>query len=48
LWPSAITREFKVPAGYKLVYGIAIGYPSEDKVNGFQAERLDIQEIKVK
>jgi nitroreductase len=48
LWPSAITREFQIPPGYKLVYGIAIGYPSEDKVNGFQAERLDIQEIKVK
>lgn len=48
LWPSAIHKEFKVPAGYKLMYGIAIGYPSEAEVNSFQAERLNIEEIKLK
>ena len=47
-WPRAITREFEIPKGYKMLYGIAIGYPSEHKVNDFKANRLEIQEISVK
>lgn len=48
IWPQAIHREFNIPKGYKLMYGIAIGYPSDDVVNTFQAERLNISEIIVK
>jgi nitroreductase len=48
LWADPIRKEFKIPKGYKLLCGIAVGYPSDDKVNGFQAERLPIEEIKLK
>ncbi|MEY3335502.1 MAG: hypothetical protein RL566_425 [Actinomycetota bacterium] len=48
LWADPIRKEFKIPKGYKLLCGIAVGYPSDDKVNGFRAERLPIEEIKLK
>ncbi|MFM6980413.1 MAG: nitroreductase [Micrococcales bacterium] len=45
LWRSAVRKEFKVPKGYKLVYGIAIGYATDEKVNTFQANRIAAQEV---
>ena len=48
LWADPIRKEFNIPRGYKLLCGIAIGYPSDHKVNTFKAERLDISEIKLK
>lgn len=48
LWPSAVRKEFNVPRGYKLVYGIAIGYPSNALVNTFQAERIGANQITIK
>jgi hypothetical protein len=47
LWADPIRKEFNIPRGYKLLCGIAIGYPSDHIVNSFQAERLDISEIKL-
>jgi nitroreductase len=47
-WPRAIRKEFNIPKNYKMLYAIAIGYPSKHKVNSFNANRLDIQEIKIK
>lgn len=47
LWRSAIHKEFQVPPGYKLIYGIAVGHPSAAEVNKFQAERLPASEITV-
>ena len=48
LWAYAVRAEFEVPEGYKLLCGIALGYPSDHKVNGFKADRLPISEIKLK
>lgn len=48
LWADPIRKEFQIPKGYKLLCGIAVGYPSDDKVNTFQAERISIEEIKLK
>jgi nitroreductase len=48
LWPSAVRKEFNVPKGYKLIYGIAIGYPSDALVNTFQAERIGAAQITIK
>ena len=48
LWADPIRKEFNIPKGYKLLCGVAIGYPSDDKVNTFQAERISIEEIKLK
>jgi hypothetical protein len=31
-----------------MLFGIAVGYPSKAKVNGFKAERISIEEISVK
>jgi nitroreductase len=48
LWADPIRKQFQIPKGYKLLCGIAIGYPSDHKVNSFEAERLPIQDIKLK
>jgi nitroreductase len=48
LWANAIRREFKVPAGYKLIYGIAVGYASEAVINTFGADRLPTADITMK
>ena len=45
LWSDPVKAEFDVPKQYKLLCGIALGYPSKDKVNGFRAERLPIGDI---
>ena len=47
LWAKPVRAEFKVPKKYKLLYGIALGYPSNHSVNSFQAERIDIENIKL-
>jgi nitroreductase len=47
LWAKPVRAEFKVPKQYKLLYGIALGYPSDHSVNSFQAERIDIENIKL-
>jgi len=47
IWSNAVRKEFSVPKGYRLIYGIAIGHPTNDKVNGFQAERIDSAEITI-
>lgn len=48
IWAPPVRDEFEIPKGYKLLCGIAIGYPSTDIVNTFQADRLPISEIKLK
>lgn len=48
LWAKPVRDEFKIPKKYKLLYGIALGYPSDHSVNSFQAERIDIENIKLK
>lgn len=47
LWAKPVRAEFEIPKGYKLLCGIALGYPSEDSVNAFQAERLEPAVIKL-
>ncbi len=47
IWSNAVRREFNVPKGYKLIYGIAIGHPTDAVVNGFNAERLPSAEITI-
>ena len=47
LWAKPVRKEFKVPKKYKLLYGIALGYPSDHSVNKFEAERISIENIKL-
>jgi nitroreductase len=41
-WRHPIEVEFEIPAHYKLVTGLALGYPSTAGVNGFRAEHPPI------
>jgi len=47
VWSDPVRAEFNVPKQYKLLCGIALGYPSKDTVNGFRAERLPIADITI-
>ena len=44
-WLSPIKAEFEIPEGYKLVLGISIGYPTENKINTFNPGRRPIDRI---
>jgi nitroreductase len=46
-YPDIIRQEFDVSDDYALVCGMSIGYPSDHPINGWQAERLPIDELKV-
>jgi nitroreductase len=48
VWDDAIRSEFEIPKDYRLLCGLALGYPSDAKINGFKANRLDPAEIKFK
>jgi nitroreductase len=48
IWPKAVHEEFNIPKGYKLIYGIAIGYPDDAEVNTFKAHRIGSEEIKLR
>jgi nitroreductase len=45
MWSNFVKTEFELPSEYQLLYGIALGYPSDHKVNSFRAERLPISDI---
>lgn len=47
LWPSAVRAKFAVPKGYRMIYGIALGYKSDALANTFQAHRIGADEIKI-
>lgn len=48
IWDDVVRREFEISKDYRLLCGIAIGYPSQSAVNEFKAHRLDISEILAK
>lgn len=47
IWSKPVKKEFNVPMQYKLLCGIALGFPSNDRVNEFRAERLPIADITI-
>ncbi|NBO51552.1 MAG: nitroreductase [Actinobacteria bacterium] len=48
IWDDVIRREFDISKDYRLLCGLAIGYPSISPVNSFQAHRIDVSEMVVK
>ena len=48
VWDDAIRSEFEIPRDYRLLCGLALGYPSNAKINTFAANRLNPSEIKFK
>jgi nitroreductase len=47
-YPDIIKAEFEVSDDYALVCGMSIGYPSDHPINGWEAERLPIEELLLK
>jgi len=48
IWDDVIRREFNVPKDYRLLCGLAIGYPSDAPVNSFKAHRISVDEVILK
>ena len=48
IWDDVIRKEFDISKDYRLLCGLAIGYPSDSPVNSFQANRIDVSEMAVK
>jgi nitroreductase len=47
-YPDIIKAEFEVSDDYALVCGMSIGYPSDHPINGWEAERLPIEDLLLK
>jgi len=45
VWEDAVRKEFSISKKYSLLCGICVGYPSDGKINSFNAHRLAPSEI---
>ena len=45
IWDDVIRKEFDIPKEYRLLCGMAIGYPSDSPVNSFKANRIGVEEL---
>ena len=45
IWDDVVRKEFNIPKDYRLLCGMAIGYPSDSPVNSFKAHRIGADEI---
>ncbi len=48
IWDDVVRKEFEIPKNYRLLCGVAIGYPSGSNANTFKANRIAPSEIKAK
>jgi nitroreductase len=48
IWDDVVRKEFEIPKEYRLLCGIAMGYPSDSPVNNFKANRIDAEELTLK
>lgn len=48
IWDDVVRKEFDIAKGYRLLCGIALGYPSDSPVNDFKANRLEVDDLTVK
>lgn len=48
IWDDVVRNEFDVPKDYRLLCGMAIGYPSDSPVNSFKAHRIGADEVLLK
>lgn len=48
IWDDVVRKEFDVPKNYRLLCGVALGYPSDSAVNNFKANRLTVEQITIK
>ena len=47
-WAGPVRARFAVPRPYKLLCGVALGYPADDPVNRYRPERLPVAELLIK
>jgi nitroreductase len=47
IWDDVVRKEFDVPKNYRLLCGLAIGYPSNAPANSFKSHRIAANEITV-
>jgi nitroreductase len=45
VWEDAVRKEFEISKNYSLLCGICLGYPSDKKINSFNANRPKPSEI---
>ena len=45
IWDDVVREEFEIPKDYRLLCGMAIGYPSDAPVNSFKAHRIGAEEV---
>lgn len=48
IWEDVVRNEFEISKDYRLLCGIAIGYPSDSPVNNFGANRIGVDELTVR
>lgn len=48
IWEDVVRKEFEISKDYRLLCGIAIGYPSDSPINKFGAHRIGLEELLVK
>jgi len=45
IWEDVVRKEFEISKDYRLLCGIAIGYPSDSGINNFKANRIEVAEL---
>jgi nitroreductase len=45
IWRSPLDKHFDIPKEYKLVCGMALGYPDENVVNQYRPDKLTLDEL---
>ena len=45
VWEDAVRNEFEISKNYSLLCGVCLGYPSDEKINSFNANRPNPSEI---
>jgi nitroreductase len=48
IWDDVVRKEFDIPKDYRLLTGLAIGYPTEAPINSFGAHRMSAEELTAK
>jgi nitroreductase len=45
IWDDVVRKEFEISDDYRLLTGLAIGYPKDARINEFKANRLEVDEV---
>lgn len=45
MWGGSVRRFFEIEPSYRLVCGLCLGYPENDKVNSYRPEKRSVEEI---